>query len=81
MKTLAIMSALCFPLVYLGMLWTMTGRSFPWMMGASGLWLLWGMFLYTRKPGWWELSVIIMPALGMLGLWFVMSVARSMSPV
>lgn len=81
MKTLAIASALCFPLAYLGMLLTLTGRTFPWMMGANGLWLLWGTFLYTRRQGWWELSLIVMPALGLLGLWFLMALARSMSPI
>ena len=81
MKTLAMLSALCFPFVYLGMIWTMTGKSYPWMMGAVGIVLLWGIFLYTRRQGWWELSLIVMPALGLLGLWFLMVLARSMSPI
>lgn len=81
MKTLAMVSALCFPALYLCMLLTMTGRTFPWMMGANGLCLLWGTFLYTRRQGGWELSLIVMSALGLLGLWFLMVLARSMSPV
>lgn len=81
MKTLAILSVLCFPFVYLAMIWTMTGKSYHWMMGVGGMWLLWGIVLYTRRQGWWELALIVMSALGMVGLFFLKVMARAMMPI